>query len=75
MQLTVNYENQISLRQLCFQWSALQQPKPYFVGIMTLTIKSERLSTNIKLTLYKALIKSIMVYVCSIWEYAADLTA
>jgi hypothetical protein len=34
--------------------------------------KSERLSTNIKLTLFKALIRSIMVYACPTWEYAAD---
>jgi hypothetical protein len=34
--------------------------------------KSERLSTNIELTLHKALIRSIMVYVCTAWEFAAD---
>jgi hypothetical protein len=34
--------------------------------------KSEHLSRNIKLTLYKALIRSVMTYACPIWEYAAD---
>jgi hypothetical protein len=35
--------------------------------------KSEQLSTNIKLTLHKALISSIiMTYVCSVWEFSAD---
>jgi hypothetical protein len=35
--------------------------------------KMQRLSTNIKLTLDQATIKSIMVRVCYIWVYAADL--
>jgi hypothetical protein len=34
--------------------------------------KSERLSTNIKLTLHKALIRSIMTYACPAWEFATD---
>jgi hypothetical protein len=34
--------------------------------------KSERLSTNIKLTLYKALIRLKMSYACASWEYEAD---
>jgi hypothetical protein len=34
--------------------------------------RSERLSANIKLVHYGALIGSVMVYVCPIWEYAAD---
>jgi hypothetical protein len=34
--------------------------------------KSERLSTNIKETLHKALIRVIMTYVCPTWEFAAD---
>jgi hypothetical protein len=33
--------------------------------------KNERLSTNIKLPLYKAMNKSVMTYACSIWEYAS----
>jgi hypothetical protein len=33
---------------------------------------SERLSTNIKLTLYEALIRSVMTCACPTWEYAAD---
>jgi hypothetical protein len=34
--------------------------------------KSERLSANIKLTFYKALIKSVMTSACPAWELAAD---
>jgi hypothetical protein len=34
--------------------------------------KSEHLSTNIKLTLYKALIRSIMTYASPAWEFAAN---
>jgi hypothetical protein len=34
--------------------------------------KSERLSTNIKLTLHKALIRSVMTYASPAWEFAAD---
>jgi hypothetical protein len=34
--------------------------------------KSEHLSTNIKLTLYKALITSVMSYACPAWEVATD---
>jgi hypothetical protein len=37
-----------------------------------LLFKSERLSANIKLTLHKALIRSIMTYACPAWEFAAD---
>jgi hypothetical protein len=34
--------------------------------------KSEHLSANIKLTLYKALIQSIMTYASPAWEFAAN---
>jgi hypothetical protein len=34
--------------------------------------KCERLSTNLKLTLHKALIRSIITYACPTWEFAAD---
>jgi hypothetical protein len=34
--------------------------------------KSERLSTNVNLTFYKALMRSVMIYACPTWEYAAD---
>jgi hypothetical protein len=34
--------------------------------------KSERLSANIKLTLHKALIRSVMTYACPVWEFAAE---
>jgi hypothetical protein len=35
-------------------------------------LKSERLSAKSKLTLYKALMRSKMTYVCPAWEFAAD---
>jgi hypothetical protein len=34
--------------------------------------RSGRLSTNIKLRLYRAVIKSGMTYACPTWEYGAD---
>jgi hypothetical protein len=34
--------------------------------------KSERLSANIKLTLHKALIRSVMTYTCPAWEFASE---
>jgi hypothetical protein len=33
--------------------------------------KSERLSTSIKLTLHKALIRSAIIYACPAWEFEA----
>jgi hypothetical protein len=41
-----------------------------FIRIYSL-LYSERLSTNIKLTLHKALIRSIMTYACPASEFAA----
>jgi hypothetical protein len=37
-----------------------------------ISLKSERLSTNIKLTLHTALIRSIMTQACPTWELAAE---
>jgi hypothetical protein len=34
--------------------------------------KGERLTDNIKLTLHKALIRSVMTYACRAWEFAVD---
>jgi hypothetical protein len=34
--------------------------------------RSVRLGTDMKLTVYKALIRSVMTYACPTWEYAAD---
>jgi hypothetical protein len=42
-----------------------------FIRIYSL-FKSERLSANIKLTLHKALIRSVMTYACHAWEFAAE---
>jgi hypothetical protein len=33
---------------------------------------SERLSAKIKLTLHKALLRSVMTYACPAWEFAAE---
>jgi hypothetical protein len=35
-------------------------------------LENERLSANIKLTLHKALIRSVMTYACPAWEFAAE---
>jgi hypothetical protein len=35
-------------------------------------LKSERLSANIKRTLHKALIRSVIMYACPAWELVAD---
>jgi hypothetical protein len=36
-------------------------------------VRSELLSANIKITLHKALIRSVMTYACPAWELAADM--
>jgi hypothetical protein len=41
-----------------------------FIRLCSL-FKSERLSLNIKFTLHKALIRSVMNYACPVWEFAA----
>jgi hypothetical protein len=42
-----------------------------FIRIYSL-FKSKLLSANIKLTLHKALIRSIMTYACPDWEFVAE---
>jgi hypothetical protein len=42
-----------------------------FITLYSL-FKIERLSANIKLTLHKALIRSVMTYACPAWEFAAE---
>jgi hypothetical protein len=42
-----------------------------FITVYSL-LKSKRLRTNIKLTHHKALVRSVMTYVCPAWEFAAD---
>jgi hypothetical protein len=42
-----------------------------FIRIHSL-FKSERLSANIKLTLHKALIRSVITYACPAWEFEAE---
>jgi hypothetical protein len=42
-----------------------------FIRIYSL-FKSERLSANIKLTLHKTLIRSVMTYACPVWEFEAE---
>jgi hypothetical protein len=43
-----------------------------FIRIYCL-FKSERLSYNIKLTVHKALIRSVMTYACPDWEFTTDI--
>jgi hypothetical protein len=42
-----------------------------FIRIYSL-LKSERLTANIKLTLHRAPIRSVMTYACPAWEFAAE---
>jgi hypothetical protein len=42
-----------------------------FIRIYSL-FKSGLFSTNIKVTLYKALIRSVMIYACTAWELGTD---
>jgi hypothetical protein len=42
-----------------------------FIRLYSL-FKSERLRVSIKLTLHKALIRSVMTYACPAWEFAAE---
>jgi hypothetical protein len=42
-----------------------------FIRIYSL-FRSQRLNTNIKLTLHKAFIRGTMTYACPAWEFAAD---
>jgi hypothetical protein len=50
------------------------QAKTFRTFIRTYSrLKSERLSANIKLTIHKALIRSVMTYNCPAWELAADI--
>jgi hypothetical protein len=43
-----------------------------FIRLYSL-LKSERLSANIKLTLHKARIRSIMTYACPVLQFAAEI--
>jgi hypothetical protein len=42
-----------------------------FIRVYSL-FKSERLSANIKMTIHKARIRSVMTYACPAWEFAAE---
>jgi hypothetical protein len=42
-----------------------------FITAYTL-LKIERLCANIKLTLHRLLIRSVLTYACPAWEFAAD---
>jgi hypothetical protein len=42
-----------------------------FIRIYSI-LKSERLSADIKLIVHKAMIRSVMTYACSAWDFAAD---
>jgi hypothetical protein len=50
------------------------EDKAFRTFIRTYSIfKSKRLSVNIKLTLHKALIRSVMTYACPTWNFSADI--
>jgi hypothetical protein len=67
--LGVNFDRKISWRHDIERAEA----KAFRTFLNTYSLfKSECLSANIKLTLYKALIRSIMTYACPAWEFAAD---
>jgi hypothetical protein len=51
-------------------WSVTKALKTF--GQIYLLLKSDKLGTKTKLTLYKALIRSKMTYVCPTWGSAAD---
>jgi hypothetical protein len=42
-----------------------------FIRVYSL-FKIDRLSANIKMTLYESLIRSVMSYACPAWEFGAD---
>jgi hypothetical protein len=53
------------------------QPTPSHINRMLSPVpgtlfKIKGLSTNIKLTFHKALIRSVMTYACPVWEFAPD---
>jgi hypothetical protein len=51
----------------------LIEAKAFRAFITTYSLfKSKRLSSSMKLTLHKALIKSVMTYACLAWEFASD---
>jgi hypothetical protein len=53
-------------------WLMQRHTFPYLKINLSEKYCSEHLGINIKLILYKALIRSIIVYACATWEYAVD---
>jgi hypothetical protein len=52
----------------------LIEAKAFRLFITTYSLlKSKRLSTNIKLMLHKAFIRSVITYACPAWEFATDI--
>jgi hypothetical protein len=43
-----------------------------YQGALASFLNVERLNANIKLTLHKALIRSVMTYACPTWKFAAE---
>ena len=67
--LGVNFDRKISWRSHIEKI----ETKAFRTFINTYSqLKSDCLSTSIKLTLYKALIRSAITYACPVWEFAAD---
>jgi hypothetical protein len=53
-------------------WTLIRAYSLFIIRAYSL-FKSERLSARIKLSLLKALIKSVMTYACPAWEFTADI--
>jgi hypothetical protein len=67
--LSVIFDNEVTWRLYIEMIEA--KASRTFIRIYS-PFKSERLSTNVTLTLHKALIRCIMTYACPAWEFAAD---
>jgi hypothetical protein len=65
----VNFDKRVTLRL----YIEMIEAKTFrtFIRIYSL-FKSERLSTNIKITLHKAFIRNIMSYACPAWNFEAE---
>jgi hypothetical protein len=65
-----NLKKKRSTRRLHIETIAAKAPR-IFISICPL-LKIEPLNVGKKLTLYKALIRSVLTYSCPAWEFAAD---
>jgi hypothetical protein len=70
----VTYLGVIFDKNITWRWHIeMIEAKAFRAFITTYSLfKSKRLSTNIKLTLHKAFIRSVMTYGCPAWKFATD---